>query len=116
MKLRVFKRWLDDNLAKEFIRPSKSSATSPILLAQQPGGGVYICVAYKGINNITMKSRYLIPLIKETLDSIYKAQIFTKLDVIATFNRVHVMKGHKWLTAFLTRFGLYESLVTPFGL
>jgi hypothetical protein len=32
MELRVLKRWLDDNLAKGFIKPSKSSAVSPILL------------------------------------------------------------------------------------
>ena len=116
MELRVLKRWLDDNLAKGFIRPSKSSAASPILLAQKPGGGVRICVDYRGINNVTMKSRYPIPLIKETLDSICKAKIFTKLNVITTFNRVRVTEGHEWLTAFITRFGLYESLVTPFGL
>jgi transposase InsO family protein len=63
-----------------------------------------------------MKSRYPIPLIRETLDSICIATIFTKLDVIAAFNRVRVAEGHEWLTAFITRFGLYESLVTPFGL
>jgi hypothetical protein len=116
MELRVLKRWLDDNLRKGFIRPSKSSVSSPILLAKKPGGGVRICVDYRGINNATMKSRYPIPLIRETLDSICKAKIFTKLDVIAAFNRVRVTEGHEWLTAFITRFGLYESLVTPFGL
>jgi hypothetical protein len=116
MELRVLKRWLDDNLAKGFIRPSKSSAASPILLAQKPGGGVRICVDYRGINNVTLKSRYPIPLIRETLDSICKATIFTKLDVIAAINRVRIAEGHEWLTAFITRFGLYESLVTPFGL
>jgi hypothetical protein len=86
------------------------------LLAQKPGGGVHICVDYRGINNVTMKSRYPIPLIKETLDSISKAQIFTKLDVIAAFNRVHIAEGHEWLTAFITHLGLYESMVTSFGL
>jgi hypothetical protein len=116
MELRVVKRWLDDNLVKGFIRPSKSSSASPLLLAQKPGGGVRICVDYRGVNNISMKSRYPIPLIKETLDSICKARIFTKLDVIAAFNRVRIAEGHEWLTAFITRFGLYESLVTPFGL
>jgi hypothetical protein len=116
MELRVLKRWLDDNLAKGFIRPSKSSVPSPVLLAQKPGGGVRICVDYRGINNVTMKSRYPIPLIRETLDSIYRATIFTKLDVITAFNRARVAEGHEWLTAFITRFGLYESLVTPSGL
>jgi hypothetical protein len=115
-ELRVVKRWLDGNLEKGFIRPSKSSVASPLLLAQKPGGGIRICVDYRAVNNISLKSRYPIPLIKETLDSISKAKIFTKLDVIAAFNRVRIAQGHEWLTAFITRFGLYETLVTPFGL
>jgi len=34
-------------------------------------------------------------LIKETLDSICKATIFTKLDVIAAFNRIRIAEGHE---------------------
>jgi hypothetical protein len=89
MELRVIKRWLDDNLAKNFIRPSTSQVASPVLLAKKPGGGgVRICVDYRGINNVTLKNRYPLPLIKETLDAICGAKIFTKLDVIAAFNRI----------------------------
>lgn len=115
-ELRVIKQWLDDNLAKGFIRPSTSDVASPVLLARKPGGGVRICVDYRGINNISLKNRYPLPLIKETLDAICKAKWFTKVDVIAAFNRLRMAEGHEWLTAFITRFGLYESLVCPFGL
>ena len=87
-----------------------------MLLAKKPGGGVRICVDYRGINHITAKNRYPLPLIKETLDSIQHAKWYTKVDVISAFNRVRVAQGHEWLTAFITRFGLYETLVTPFGL
>ena len=83
---------------------------------KKPGGGVRVCVDYRGINNVTFRSRYPLPLIKETLDAICKAKIFTKLDIIAAFNRIRVAEGHEWLTAFITRFGLFESLVCPFGL
>lgn len=116
LELRVLKRFIDDNLAKGFIRPSRSSAASPVLLAKKPGGGVRICVDYRGLNAVTARSKYPIPLIRETLDAICRAKIFTKVDVIAAFNRIRVAHGHEWLTAFITRFGLYESLVTPFGL
>jgi hypothetical protein len=63
-----------------------------------------------------MKSRYPILLITETLDSICKVKIFTKLNVITTFNRVRVIEGLEWLMVFITQFGLYESLVMPFRL
>ena len=110
------KRWLDDNFAKGFIRPSSSDVASLVLLARKPGGGVRIYIDYRGINNIILKNRYLLPLIRKTLDTICSTKIFTKLDIITVFNRVRITKGHEWLIAFITRFSLYESLVTPFSL
>lgn len=115
-ELAVIKRWLDDNLVKGNLRPSSSSTAAPLLLARKPGGGVRICQDYRGVNNITIKNRYPLPLIRETLDAICNAKVYIKLDVIAAFNRVRIAEGHEWKTAFITRFGLYESLVTPFGL
>src|SRR5690606_34504017 len=38
------------------------------------------------------------------------------LDVIAAFNKLRIAEGDEWKTVFITRFGLYESLVMPFGL
>ncbi|EAQ90430.1 hypothetical protein CHGG_03079 [Chaetomium globosum CBS 148.51] len=115
-ELRCIKKWIDENLAKGWIRASSSPAAAPLLLAAKPGGGIRICQDYRGLNAVTIKNRYPLPLIRETLDSLCNAKFYTKLDVIAAFNRVRVAQGHEWMTAFITRFGLYESLVTPFGL
>jgi transposase InsO family protein len=57
-----------------------------------------------------------LPLIRETLDALCDAKIYTKLDIIAAFNKLRIAEGYEWKTAFITRFGLYESLVMPFGL
>ncbi len=57
-----------------------------------------------------------LPLIQETLDALYKAKIFIKLDIIIAFNRVRIAEGHEWKTAFIIRFGFYETLMMPFGL
>jgi len=103
-------------LNKGFIRESISPAAAPLLLTAKPGGEVRICYNYRGLNNVTIKNRYLLPLIRETLDALYGAKFYTKLNVIAAFNRIRIAEGYKWLTAFITRFGLYEIIVTPFGL
>ena len=115
-ELKVLKKFLDENLAKGFIRPSTSPAASPVLFARKPGGGLRLCVDYRALNAITVKNRYPLPLIQETLDRICRAKYFTKLDIIAAFNKIRMAMGEEWKTAFRTRYGLYESLVMPFGL
>ena len=103
-------------LDKNFIRISNSPAGAPVLFAKKPGGGLRFCVDYRKLNAMTRKDRYPLPLITETLRSLSKAKWFTKLDVIAAFHKIRIREGDEWKTAFRTRYGLYEYLVTPFGL
>ncbi|KAH0375210.1 hypothetical protein KCU92_g10240, partial [Aureobasidium melanogenum] len=115
-ELQVLKKYLDENLAKGFIRPSSSSAASPVLFVKKPGGGLRFCADYRGLNALTHKNRYPLPLISETLDRLSKAKWFTKIDIIAAFNKLRMAAGEEWKTAIRTRYGLYEYLVMPFGL
>ena len=116
IELEVARKYVDDMLSKGHIIPSDSAATSPLLIVRKPGGGLRICVDYRDLNEITIKDRYPIPLIQETLAHLAKAKIFTKLDVIAAFNRIRVRSEDEWLTAFTTRWGSYQYKVMPFGL
>ena len=63
-----------------------------------------------------MKNRYLLSLIKETLDCLCNAVIYIKLDIIAAFNHLRIAEGKEWKTAFWTHYELYEYLVMPFSL
>ena len=115
-ELLVLRKTLTELLDKGFIRVSNSPAAASILFVRKPGGGLRFCVDYRALNRITRKDRYPLPLIQETLRSLTEARWFTKLDVIAAFHRIRVAEGDEWKTAFRSRFGLYEWLVTPFGL
>jgi hypothetical protein len=68
------------------------------------------------LNTITIKNHYPLPLIQEILARLSRAKIYTKLDVIAVFNRIRITERQEYLTAFNTRYGLYETLVILFGL
>jgi transposase InsO family protein len=115
-ELIVLRKTLTELLDKNFIRASHSPASAPVLFVKKPGGGLRFCVDYRKLNEITRKDRYPLPLITETLRQLSRAKWFTKLDVIAAFNKIRIKEGDEWKTAFRTRYGLYEWLVTPFGL
>ncbi|SPC65785.1 related to pol protein [Ustilago sp. UG-2017b] len=110
------RRYLEENLEKGFIRPSKSPARSPVLFVPKKDGGLRLCVDYCGLNEITVKNRAPLPLIEEQLFLLRKARIYTKLDLRAAYNLIQIAKGDEWKTAFGTQLGLYEYLVMPFGL
>ena len=112
----AIKKWIDDQLAQGFIRRSSSQTCAPVIVIKKPSGGLRVCVDYRALNAITVKNRYPIPNIRETLGRVAGKRYYIKLDVIAAFNQIRVAEGHEWMTAFNTRFGQYESLVMPFGL
>ena len=115
-ELKVLKKYLTENLNKGFIRALSSPATAPVLFVRKPGGRLHFCVDYQGLNTITVKNHYLLPLIWETLDQLCKAVWYTKLDIVFAFNHIQMAQGEEWKTAFRTCAELYKYLVMPFGL
>ena len=115
-ELLVLRKTLTDLINKGWIRSSNSPAASPVLFVRKPNGGLRLCVDYLGLNAITVPDRYPLPLFKETLRQLSKAKWFSKLDVKSAFHRIRIRKRDEWMTAFRCRLGLFEWLVTPFGL
>lgn len=115
-ELLVLRKTLTELLDKNWIRASSSPGGAPVLFIKKPGGGLRFCVDYRALNAITERDRYPLPLIRETLRMVSRATWLSKVDVRSAFHRLRVEKGDEWKTAFRTRFGSYEWLVTPFGL
>lgn len=115
-ELKVLREWLDENLAKGFIRHSTSPAGAALFFVEKKDKTLRPCVDYRELNKITVKNRYPLPLIPELLERLRSAKIFTKLDLRGAYNLIRIRKGDEWKTAFRTRYGHFESLVMPFGL
>ena len=64
----ALREFLNENLANHFIRPSQSSAGAPILFIRKKDGSLRLAVDYRGLNRITKKDRYPLPLIPDLLD------------------------------------------------
>lgn len=108
--------YIDENLQRGFIRPSKSPAGAPILFVKKKDGTLRMCVDYRGLNKVTVKNRYPLPLINDLLDKMQGSTFFSKIDLRGAYNLVRIREGDEWKTAFRTKRGLFEYLVMPFGL
>lgn len=112
----ALQEYIQENLAKGFIRPSTSPAGAGCFFVPKKDGGLRLCVDYRGLNKITVPNRYPLPLITELFSQIQGAKIFSKLDLRGAYNLVRIRAGDEWKTAFNTKDGHYECLVMPFGL
>ena len=77
MESETLKTYIETNLANGFIRLSKSSAGAPILFDRKSDGSLWLCINYQGLNNLTIKNQYPLPLIGEWLDRLERARRFT---------------------------------------
>ena len=116
VELETLKAYIETHLKTGFIRPSKSPAGAPILFDKKPDGSLRLCVDYRGLNNLTIKNRYPLPLIGESLDRLGRAKRFTQLDLTSAYHRMRIREGDEWKTAFRTRYGHFEYQVVPFSL
>jgi hypothetical protein len=73
-KLLVLRKTLSELLEQGFIRPSSSSAAAPVIFVKKPGGGLRFYVNYRGLNAVTVKDAYPLPLISKTFREIAAAR------------------------------------------
>ena len=115
-ELNTLREFIDENLSTGFIRPTSSSLAASVLFVKKKDGSLRLCVDYRGLNKLTRKDRYPLPLISDLLDSPSHVKVYTKIDLRHAYHLVRIADGNKWKTAFRTHYGLYEWLMMPFGL
>jgi hypothetical protein len=72
-ELEELKGWLDENLSKGFIHTSLSPAAARILFVKKGDSSLRLVVNYRGITEGTIKNRYPLPLLQDTLMNLSKA-------------------------------------------
>lgn len=113
---RAMDTYINDSLAAGIIRPSSSPAGAGFFFVGKKDKTLRPCIDYRGLNNITIKNRYPLPLISTAFELLQESTIFTKLDLRNAYHLVRIREGDEWKTAFNTPTGHYEYLVMPFGL
>lgn len=115
-KLTAIRDYLDSALERKWIRPFSSQIRLPVLFVKKADGLLQLCVDYRGLNEVTIKNNYPLPLLSETLERFVHAKHFTKINIRNAYHRISIRKGNEWKTTFRTRYGQFEFQVMPFGL
>jgi hypothetical protein len=79
-------------------------------------GDLRFYVDYRALNKFTIKNKYALSLIDETIDRLFDAKIYIKLDLKDAYYRIRIKADNKWKTAFRTRYGHFEYMIIPFDL
>ncbi|KAF7640898.1 hypothetical protein LDENG_00006770, partial [Lucifuga dentata] len=108
--------YINDSLAAGIIRPSSSPAGAGFFFVEKKDRTLRPCIDYRGLNDITIKNRYPLPLLSSAFELLQGATIFSKLDLRNAYHLVRICEGDEWKMAFNTPTGHYEYLVMPFGL
>jgi hypothetical protein len=112
----ALKKHLKEQLAKGYIRPSKSPYVAPFFFIKKKNGTLRPIYDYRQLNQWTIKNHYPLPLISELIYRLRGCNRFTTFDIRDGYHNLKVKPEDIWKGAFLTNRGLYEPVVLPFGM
>ena len=98
------------------IKPNSLPRGSLNLLVQKKDGIWTLCIDYRVLNKITVWNRYPIPWIDDLLDQLKGAKYFSKIYLKFGYHQVPIEASSVWRTTFISKEGLLERLLMPFGL
>jgi len=87
-ELRALKEYIKENITKEFIQASFLPARAPVLFVKKSDGFLRLSVDYQGLNEVIIKNRYPLPLIRKTSNRLAKAKWYIKLNLKWGYNQI----------------------------
>ena len=99
---------MDEQLKARLIVESKSRYVALCFYIPKKDGSLWLVQDYRKLNQVTIKDKMPLPLIREVIDKLKKVRYFNKLDLIWGYNNVRIKEGDEWKAAFLTNKGLFE--------
>jgi len=73
--------FVNDQLRKGYIRPSKSPQTSLVFFVGKKDRSKRMVMDYCNLNDQTVKNNYPLPLITDLIDNMGSKRVFTKMDL-----------------------------------
>ena len=85
--------FIDDQLKKGYIQPSKSKQTSPVFFVPKKDGKKRMVQDYRYLNEYTVKNNYPLPLITQLVNKLQGTKMFTKMDLRWDYNNIRIKEG-----------------------
>ena len=102
------KNYVNDLIANQWVRESKSNYSSPIVCVRKRDQALRLCIDYRMLNRKIVPDRQPIPRIQELLDSLGGQKWFSSLDMGKAYHQGYIKEEFRKMTAFSTPWGLYE--------
>ena len=113
---KALKEFIEENLNMDFIQPTSSLHGTLVLFIKKKDSSLRLCVDFHSLNCISKKDYYPLLLISDLLDSLHKAQVYSKINLCHAYHLVRITDSDEWKTAFKTCYRSFEWSVMPFGL
>lgn len=75
---------------KGLIRPSHIPYGAPVLVVLKKDGTLRMCIDYRALNAVTVKSRYPLPRIDELFDKLDSAKCFSSLNLRSGYHHIKI--------------------------
>ncbi len=98
------------------MRPSDSEYTNRVTLLVKKDGNRRFCGDYRPLNLQTRRDLFPVPLVEDVISQLGKSVWFTALDLQSGFWQIRMAPDDMRKTALVTKTGLYDWTVMPFGL
>jgi hypothetical protein len=102
------------NLGK--MRPNNSEYACRVTLPIKKDGSRRFCGDYRPLNAQTRRDLFPMPLIEDVIDQLGNSSWFTALDLQSGFWQIQMAPKDIKKTELITKTGLYDWTVMPFGL
>ena len=112
----VIRTQVEEMLAHNIIRDSSSPYAAPVVIVPKKNGERRFCIDYRELNKQTIKDKYPLPRIDDTIDALHGSKYFSTLDLFSGYWQIEIAEEHKYKTAFVCELGQFEFNRMPFGL
>ncbi len=115
-ELTTLRQYLNDVLAKEWIKHFISLTDASILFIFKKNDSFHLYMNYRDLNKITVKNHHSLSLISETLNKLSKVKQFIKLNLKNIYHRLRIQREDEWKMMFHIHYDHFKYMIMLFNL